>query len=181
MKALYFVRHGQSEWNVADRICGKTDIPLTKKGHEQAIETGKKILEEGIKVDQIIYSPLQRAADTARHISEMTGIPARVEPRIIEQDFGKWEGTSPRNAEAFQADKKQFVKRYEGGESMLHLAQRIYNVLDELKNDDKTYMIVAHNGIARVVKSYFDEMTNDEYSAYGVPNCTVMRFDFDEE
>ena len=104
-----------------------------------------------------------------------------MEPRIIEQDFGKWEGTSPRNAEAFQADKKQFVKRYEGGESMLHLAQRIYNVLDELKNDDKTYMIVAHNGIARVVKSYFDEMTNDEYSAYGVPNCTVMRFDFDEE
>ena len=42
MSKLYFVRHGESEWNVADKICGRTDIPLTKRGHEQAEETGKK-------------------------------------------------------------------------------------------------------------------------------------------
>lgn len=35
MSKLYFVRHGESEWNVADKICGRTDIPLTKRGHEQ--------------------------------------------------------------------------------------------------------------------------------------------------
>ena len=40
MSKLYFVRHGESEWNVADKICGRTDIPLTKRGHEQAEETG---------------------------------------------------------------------------------------------------------------------------------------------
>ena len=44
MSKLYFVRHGESEWNVADKICGRTDIPLTKRGHEQAVETGKKIV-----------------------------------------------------------------------------------------------------------------------------------------
>lgn len=37
MSKLYFVRHGESEWNVADKICGRTDIPLTKRGHEQAV------------------------------------------------------------------------------------------------------------------------------------------------
>ena len=53
MSKLYFVRHGESEWNVADKICGRTDIPLTKRGHEQAVETGKKIVAEGIKADEI--------------------------------------------------------------------------------------------------------------------------------
>lgn len=178
MKKLYFVRHGESEWNVLDKICGSTDVALTEKGKRQALDTGKKILESGIKADEILYSPLIRAAETAMNISKMTGIPAREEPGLIEQNFGKWEGTSPRNAEAFKADKRQFINSYEGGETMLKLAQRIYNVLDELSKDDKVYIIVAHNGIARVVKSYFEDMTNEEYASFGVPNCTVIEFEY---
>jgi len=176
MKSLYFVRHGESEWNVADRICGRTDIPLTKFGHEQAIDAGKKLLESGIKVDQILYSPLERARDTAMHIAEITGIPAKEEIRLIEQNFGKFEGTSPRKAPEFVAAKRQFATSYEGGESMMKLAQRIYNLLDELESDDKIYMLVAHNGIARVVKSYFSDMTNEEYASFGVPNSEVIEF-----
>ncbi len=179
-KSIYFVRHGQSEWNVAGKICGATDIPLTEKGHEQAIETGKEILKEGIKADEILYSPLLRAADTAKHISEMTGIPARMEPRLIEQNFGHWEGTSPRNAPDFVAAKHQFINHYGNGESMFRLAQRIYNLLDELKKDDKTYILVAHNGISRVVKSYFEDMTNEEYASFGVKNCSVTEFKYSE-
>ena len=79
MGCVYFVRHGQTIWNVENKICGATDIALTELGHKQAIETGKKILEEGIKADEILYSPLIRAKDTALHISEITGIPAREE------------------------------------------------------------------------------------------------------
>lgn len=179
MKKLYFVRHGQTIWNVENKICGATDIDLTDLGHEQAIKTGEIILDQGIKADEILYSPLVRAADTAKHIAEITGIATRMEPRLKEQNFGKYEST-PRNGEEFKEAKKQFVNRYEGGESMLHLAQRIYNLLDELKEDDKTYILVAHNGIARVVQSYFHEMTNEEYAAFGVPNCAIVEFDFDE-
>ena len=180
MSKLYFVRHGESEWNVADKICGRTDIPLTKRGHEQAVETGKKIVAEGIKADEILYSPLLRAADTAKHISEMTGIPAHMEPRLIEQNFGKYESTA-RNGEEFQKAKQQFITRYDGGQSMLHLAQRIYNLLEEIKaeSDHKTYILVAHNGISRVIQSYFYEMTNEEYATFGVKNCEVRRFDFE--
>lgn len=177
MKYLYFVRHGQTIWNVENKICGATDIALTELGHQQAIETGKKILEEGIKADEILYSPLSRAKDTALHIAEMTGISAKEEMRLKEQNFGKYEST-PRNGEKFKEAKKQFLNRYGNGESMLHLAQRIYNLLDELAASDKTYILVAHNGIARMVHSYFHEMTNDEFAAYGVPNCAVIRYEF---
>ena len=179
MGHVYFVRHGQTVWNVENKICGATDIPLTKLGHQQAIETGEKILAEGIKADEILYSPLSRAAETARHISEITGIPARMEPRLVEQNFGKWESTA-RDGLEFKKAKEDFCCRYNGGESMLHLAQRIYNLLDDVKaeSDDKTYILVAHNGIARVVQSYFYEMTNEEYAAFGVKNCAVLRYDF---
>ncbi len=177
MRQVYFVRHGQTVWNVENKICGATDIALTELGHRQAIETGKKILEQGIKADEILYSPLIRARDTALHISEVTGIPAREEPRLKEQNFGKYEST-PRDGEEFKQAKKQFVCRYEGGESMLHLAQRIYNLLDEVKESDKTYILVAHNGIARVVQSYFYEMTNEEYAAFGVKNCEILEYQF---
>ena len=179
MGHFYFVRHGQTIWNVEGKICGATDIALTDLGHKQAIETGKKILEEHIHADEILYSPLMRAADTAKHISEMTGIPARMEPRLKEQNFGKWEST-PRKGAEFQQAKQSFACSYEGGESMLRLAQRIYNLLDEIKaqSDEKTYILVAHNGIARVVQSYFTDMTNEGFAAYGVKNCEVVRYDF---
>ncbi len=177
MGCVYFVRHGQTVWNVANKICGATDVELTELGHQQAIETGYKIKEQGVKADCILYSPLMRAKDTAIHISEITGIPAEEEPRLMEQNFGKYESTA-RNGAEFQEAKKQFVIRYEGGESMLRLAQRIYNLLDEISVSEKTYILVGHNGIARVVKSYFEEMTNDEYAAFGVRNCEVVKYEF---
>lgn len=179
MGCVYFVRHGQTVWNVENKICGATDIALTELGHQQAIGTGKMLLEQGIQADEILYSPLIRAAETARHISEITGIPGRMEPRLKEQNYGKWESTA-RDGLAFRKAKEDFCCRYEGGESMLQLAQRIYNLLDEIKEeaDGKTYILVAHNGIARVVNSYFYEMTNQEYAAFGVKNCAVVRYDF---
>ena len=82
MKKIYFTRHGQTIWNVENKICGATDIALTELGHEQAMELGRKIREQGLKIDEIRYSPLMRAADTAHHIAEATGIPCVEEPRL---------------------------------------------------------------------------------------------------
>ena len=177
MGHVYFVRHGQTVWNVENKICGATDIELTEYGHQQAIAIGEEI--QGIQVDEILYSPLVRASETARHISEITGIPMRMEPRLTEQCFGKWEAT-PRAGAAFREAKKEFVTRYEGGESMLHLAQRIYNLLDDIRaeSEEKTYLLVAHNGIARVIQSYFYDMSNEEFSDFGVKNCEIRRYDF---
>ncbi len=179
MGVVYFVRHGQTVWNSENKICGVTDSPLTELGHEQAKETGRNILVAGIKADEILYSPLIRAKDTALHISEITGIPARVEPRLIEQNYGKWEST-PRDGAEFKKAKAHFVDDYDGGETMMKVAQRIYNLLDDIKkeSEEKTYILVAHNGIARVVKSYFDSMTNEEYADFGIKNCEVVRYEF---
>lgn len=178
MGHFYFARHGQTVWNVENKICGATDSPLTEKGIAQAIELGEEIKRQGLKIDEIIYSPLSRAKDTALNISKMTGINARVEPRLIEQNFGKWESTA-RDGKEFQNEKAKFVNSYDGGESMLKLCQRIYNLIDDIKKEpDKVYLLVAHNGISRAIESYFRDMTNEEYAAFGIKNCEIKRYDF---
>ena len=174
---IYFVRHGETVWNKENKICGATDSPLTELGHKQAIATGEKIREMGIKADMILYSPLSRAKDTAIHISEICGIPLREERRLFEQNFGKYEGTA-RDGKIFKLEKRNFVQSYEGGESMLRLCQRIYNLLDELSQNDKTYLLVAHNGIARAVNSYFFDMTNESYGDFGIRNCELLEYKF---
>ncbi len=178
MSHIYFARHGQTVWNVENKICGATDIELTKKGCEQAKILGEKILAENYDIDEILSSPLIRASETARIVSEITGIPMREEIRLKEQCFGKYEGT-PRNGGEFYKAKTHFLDSYQGGESMMKMGQRIYNLLDELKNSNKIYLLVAHNGVARFVRSYFEDMTNEEFGRYAIRNCEIKRFDFE--
>ena len=145
---LYFTRHGQTVWNVENKICGATDSELTELGREQAAKLGAEIAKQNLAIDMILYSPLARARDTAQIIADITGIELRMEERLTEQNFGKWEGT-PRDGADFRIAKHSFANSYEGGESMLRLAVRIYSLLDELKEEgsDRTYLLVAHNGI----------------------------------
>lgn len=178
---LYFTRHGQTVWNVENKICGATDIELTELGHQQAEQLGEMIKNGAYHIDEILYSPLVRASETARHISEITGIPMRAEERLREQCFGKYEGTA-RNGAKFAQAKTHFLDHYEGGETMVHLCQRVYNLLDELKAESedsgKTYLLVAHNGISRIVQSYFNDMTNEEFAAFGIKNCEIREYRF---
>ena len=182
MGHFYFVRHGQTVWNVENKICGATDSPLTERGFEQARETGRLLrrkLEAGeIRIDEILTSPLSRARDTAEEISKMTGVPMRVEERLMEQNFGKWEST-PRDGQDFRLAKENFIDSYDGGESMLRVAQRIYNLLDDLKHQpEKTYLLTAHNGISRFIESYFRDMTNAEFAGFGIRNAEVREYEF---
>jgi len=108
MGSLYFVRHGETYWNVENKICGATDIALTPLGHEQAVRTAEEIVRSGIRFDEILSSPLVRARDTAEHISEITGVPMRVDERLIEQNFGRFESTA-RDGAQFQKAKSRLT------------------------------------------------------------------------
>lgn len=176
MTHLYFTRHGQTIWNVENKICGATDVELTQLGHQQAVQLGEHIKEQRLCIDEILYSPLIRAAETAKHISAVTGIPMKEEMRLKEQNFGKYEST-PRDGLEFKKAKENFINSFEGGETMMHLAARVYHLLDEIRlKKDKTYLLVAHNGISRIVESYFRDMTNEEFADFGIKNCEIREY-----
>ena len=145
MGHLYFARHGQTVWNVENKICGATDIELTELGHQQAEELGQAILEQGIQIDEILYSPLIRAKETARHVSEVTGIPMREENAPERTEL--WKNTKVRREmeKSSRGPRLIFINSYEGGESMLKLCHRIYDLLDDIKkeSDQKTYLLVC--------------------------------------
>jgi len=182
MTHFYLARHGQTDWNKAMKVQGITDIPLNQKGLEQAQELAHKIKTENIKIDEILHSPLIRAAETARIIGKENGIICRPEPRLIEQNFGKYEGfecVGEKRFEFYDA-KEHFLDSYEGGESMMRLGQRIYNFLDEIKStkSDKTYLFITHGGIVRCIQSYFCDMTNNEYASFSLGNCELKEYIF---
>lgn len=80
MHNIYFTRHGETVWNVENKICGMTDSPLTAHGQQQARQLGELVRDSGLHIDEILYSPLSRAADTAKAIAAATGLPAAASP-----------------------------------------------------------------------------------------------------
>ena len=173
---IYVARHGQTQWNLENRICGRTDIPLTELGLEQA-----RLLAEhtnDLKIDVIISSTMIRAQQTAAPVAALHGLSVLVDERLVEQDYGIYEGKS-RFDEGFLANKRHFAFRYPGGESMLDLAYRIYGFLDEVteKYAGKNILLVCHGGVCRAIRTYFEDMTNDDYYHYSEPNCAVREFD----
>ncbi|NLP35450.1 MAG: histidine phosphatase family protein [Clostridiales bacterium] len=171
---LYIARHGETEWNYQDIILGRTDIPLNERGIGQAEALAKKVPDN---IDLIIASPLQRALATARIIADENHIPYIIDERLVEMDFGTYEG-KPRSDESYNTEKRKFFAKYPEGESYLQVAQRVYNFLDDVisKHHDKDILVVAHNGICRVINTYFNNIDNEDFATYTVQNCEIIKY-----
>ena len=173
---LYISRHGQTPWNVEDLICGRTDVPLTEVGQQQALRLAESALDKGI--DVILCSPMLRARQTAQAVSDAIGVPIQIDERLIEMDFGTFEGTS-RFGEEFQWIRAQMSTRFPGGESGFDVAYRVYSLLYEIKEKyaDKTVLLVCHNCVCRMVRSFFVNMSTEEYGNYHAPNAQLVEYE----
>ena len=87
---VYFVRHGQTDWNVQSRIQGQSDIPLNQRGIAQAKALAAQL--KTLAIDCIITSPLQRTKQTAALLNETLQVPILEEEGLKERDFGEFEG-----------------------------------------------------------------------------------------
>ena len=172
---FYVARHGQTEWNAENKVCSITDIALTEKGIAQADELADQVKEKNIEI--IISSPMKRAVTTSRIVSEKCHIPMMIDNRLVEQNYGVYEGVD-RSDELFLANKKNFAYRYPNGESMMQVAVRVYTFLDEIKKEysGKNVLIVSHGGVCRIIKTYFSDMTNEEFFHYTLKNCKLEEY-----
>ena len=98
--AIYLVRHGQTDWNIEKRFQGQTDIPLNENGKQQAESCGRALA--CLRFGAVYASPLGRAVETAQILAAHTGgAPVTVEPAFIERSFGKIEGLTLPEGEAY--------------------------------------------------------------------------------
>ena len=89
---IYVIRHGQTDWNVAGKCQGRTDIELNETGIEQAKQAKEQL--KNYNIEQIICSPLKRTRKTAEVIKENTNCSIITDERIIERECGTIEGTT---------------------------------------------------------------------------------------
>jgi probable phosphoglycerate mutase len=160
---VYFVRHGETDWNRERRLQGQHDIPLNDLGRAQASRCGEILAELLRRSGQpaadydYVSSPLNRARETMELMREGMGLdPAayRTDARLMEMSFGRWEGFTfaelqKREAVALAArerDKWGFV--LPGGESYAQLQVRVRGWFDKLDRDS---VVAAHGGVCRAL------------------------------
>ncbi|MCQ2443061.1 MAG: histidine phosphatase family protein [Oscillospiraceae bacterium] len=177
---LYYTRHGETVWNHRDVVCGRTDIPLTEKGQQQALELAAQAEAAGI--DVIIASPLIRAQQTAQAVSDRIGVPILTEPLLIEQCFGDFEGCDRHNPQYLDY-KRNFFRRFPGGgESLVMVAQRAYSLIEKVKREHAghTVLLVGHGAFGRVFRTWFLDTPNAQFDQWYLKNCQMVEFELEE-
>ena len=163
---LYYIRHGETDWNVAGRLQGRRDVSLNALGRVQAAHCGD-ILRSLFGRDgrnpadfEYVSSPLGRARETMELVRPVLGLTSngyRVEARLAEIAFGNWEGFTiaqlrtrdPQRIAAREHDKWHFVPP--GGESYEMVSARVRDWYQSLLRDT---VVVAHGGTARGLIAY---------------------------
>jgi probable phosphoglycerate mutase len=165
--------------NKAGILSGRTETPLTDKGHQQAVKTGQDIKHNLPKIDLIICSPFERAYDTAKHIAEQIGYPVdkiQKNSLFIERTFGILEATMA--ADFFADHTYEDFDRVEGAETTKDLdirAARALKYLKSLKSYDNI-LIVGHGSFGRALRRAVNHLSHThEYNGdQTIPNAAIV-------
>ena len=170
---IYFVRHGETEWNKIGRMQGHIDIELNEEGKNQAQIVHDKL--SGVKFDKVFSSPLKRTKQTAQIISESEPI---IDERLIERFNGELEGKFKDEIKVYPDFNDPNETRF-GIETLESFKGRIYNFLDEImtKYKNQNILVVTHAGVCLYVRCYFEgEPDGVLYEKYRLNNCEVLSY-----
>jgi len=165
-RTVFYIRHGETDWNVEGRLQGRHNVPLNARGREQAVHCGdvlRDLLERESRVTKdldFVSSPLGRACQTMELLRSALGLPAdgyRTDAQLLEISFGAWEGrtiaelhnSDPQRIAQREHDKWHFVPP--GGESYRMVSRRMGEWYRTLERDA---VVTAHGGTARGLMAY---------------------------
>jgi broad specificity phosphatase PhoE len=185
---IYYVRHGETDWNVQGRLQGGLDIPLNDLGRRQAAATGEilggLLAREGCSAQSLSYaaSPLGRARRTMELLRGALQLPPcdyALDDRLREIGYGQWEGSTLAQMQA--ADPEVFARRQAdkwtvpppGGESYAAVQARMRDWYDQLTADT---VAVAHGGTARALMVALDIETSAIAADLGIEQGVVYVF-----
>ena len=169
MAHFYFIRHGETEWNAAGRLCGRTDVPLSKVGRRQAELLSARL--KAIPVVALYSSPASRALETAGIVGEAIGREVITDPRLVELSYGAWEGktyeeskrANPEIYRAWELDPATVAPP--NGESGAQLVERITPLMAELTQKHLTgsIVVVCHRTLCRLLACHVMGIPLSEY------------------
>ena len=145
---VWLVRHGETEWARLGRHTGRTDVPLTERGRDQARALGRRL--EGHRFGLALTSPLSRAAETA----ELAGVGASAipDPDLMEWDYGANEGRTTAEIRGEYPDWTIWTGPWPGGETVEQVGKRADRVIARLEGaDGGDVLVFAHGHLLRVL------------------------------
>ncbi|MDR2568524.1 MAG: histidine phosphatase family protein [Mycoplasmataceae bacterium] len=178
MTKIYYVRHGQTDYNVKNIWAGSSNAKLTKEGKKQAQKTGEELKD--VKFDVAFVSPLKRARKTFKYINKFHHLKPNVDERIKERNFGKLEGTPAGETSPVS---KQNMYNYDlnddfglGVEKIQDTNARVVNFIEYvLKNyEGKEVLVVAHGAIGRHFDAYFNGLPENHIMLKGPKNAECI-------
>ena len=175
------VRHGQTERSARAAYSGQLDIPLTSLGREQARRCAERIAGAG--VDGVYTSPLVRARDTAQAIADAAGVPLTVEERLIEVDYGPFEGYDREGARAKYGQAftdwrdDPFGSPVPGMEPLPAALERASAATADALEACEHPVLVGHQGILRIVLIALGQLAPQEYFTRGLQEAEPVVID----
>lgn len=186
------VRHGETAWNVGNRVQGHLDIPLNSVGREQAARLGQALVSE--TVDAIYASDLWRAWDTAHAIASATGRTSarrvKLEEGLRERRLGAFEGKTFTEIEALWPDASRRWRQREpdfapddGGESLLVFRARVLEALTRLaaQHTGSQIVLVAHGGVMDVLYRHATGQDLQAKRTWALGNAAINRLLWSEQ
>lgn len=181
---IIFARHGETDYNKEDKLQGVSDTALNEKGIKQAVQLAKFCSRVGV---QAVYaSPLRRAQQTANAIVEETGAVLYTEDILSEICYGEWEGKKRDELKQQPAwkdrEKDQYSFIHPGsfngirGESYEMLYKRLEFFFNKL-DDGPSVVVVAHLGVMRSARVYYNKLRFSEFSSTPFPNDIIYIVD----
>ena len=181
---LYFIRHGQTDWNNEGKIQGSQDTELNDIGINQAIELSKKVLESNIEFSKIYSSKQKRALKTAEILSHYTNVNYIHIDGLEEINLGDWEGLSwkaVRDTYPKEYDEWYSNRRYSkshNGESYQDMLDRVLEALHRIiaiNNDD--LVIVTHSAVIMCLQCFLTDTPFDNMRIFKTDNVSITEID----
>ena len=147
LSRLYLIRHGETAWSLSGQHTGRTDIPLTEKGEQDARNLAKQL--RAAKFSHVFTSPRLRARRTCELV-ELAAV-AEIDPDLAEWDYGDYEGQRTVDVRERRADWNLFRDGCPGGESPEQVADRADRVIARLRMLPGDIAIFSHGHFGRVL------------------------------
>jgi len=145
--AVWLIRHGETEWSATGRHTGRSDVPLTAAGREQAQALERHL--QGKRFDRVLVSPLSRARDTCR----LAGFEpvAETRPDVAEWDYGEYEGRTTPEIREKRPGWSVWTHDLPGGESVEQVGARADRVVADLAEAPGMVAVFSHAHLLRVL------------------------------
>ncbi|MBY0528832.1 MAG: histidine phosphatase family protein [Rhabdochlamydiaceae bacterium] len=177
LRKIYLIRHGETSWTLSGQHTGKTDLPLTPKGEQDALLLGKRL--KGHTFEKILTSPLKRA----EHTCELAGLAKHVyrDPDLVEWNYGDYEGLTTQEIHKRSPNWTIFERGAPNGESLSDVSARANKILAKIHSIHGDIALFSHGHFLRILAARWLNLPAQEGKHLLLSACSLSILSYERQ